>query len=78
MQCLEETENKRILFCDIDSGGVFKNHLKAKFSCTHMLKDYKEEVFKQKLFESKWQFLLRVLEKFNNYKNQLLELGIKI
>lgn len=78
MQLLVETENKRILFCDINSGGIFKNQLKAKFSCTHMLKDYKEEVFKQKLFESKWKFLLRVLEKFNHYKIQLLKLGVKI
>ena len=40
MQLLDKTENKRILFCDINSGGPFKNQLIARFSCTHMLKDY--------------------------------------
>lgn len=78
MQLLEETENRRILFCDINSGGFFKNQLNARFSCTYMLKNYKEEVFKQKIFESKWKFLMRVLKQFNSYKNQLLKLGVKI
>ena len=78
MQLLEKTENKRILFCDIYIGGMFKNQLNAKFSCSYLLKNYKEEVFKQKIFESKWKFFMRVLEQFNNYKNQLLKLGVKV
>ena len=62
MQLLEKTENKRILFCDVYNGGIFNNQLMAKFHCAHMIKNYKEEVFKQRFFESKWKFLMRVLK----------------
>ena len=71
MKRLEETENKRILFCDIDRCGIFKNRLKAKFQSGYLINNFTED-FKQKIFESKWEFLMRMLNQFNKYKSQLL------
>ena len=71
MKLLEETENKRILFCDIDRCGIFKNRLKAKFQSGYFINNFTED-FKQKIFESKWEFLIRMLKQFNKYKSQLL------
>ena len=70
MKQLEATENNRILFCDIYSCGIFKNRLKAHFQCTHFLNNFKEN-FEQKFFESKLQFLTKILSQFEEYKNKL-------
>lgn len=71
MKLLEGTENKNMLFCDIGRCGIFKNRLNAKFQCGYFINNFKED-FEQKLFESKWDFLMRMLKQFNEYKRQLL------
>ena len=70
MKSFEETENNRILFCDIYSCGIFKNRLAAHFQCTRFLNNFKEN-FEQKFFESKLQFLIRILNQFKEYKSRL-------
>ena len=70
MESLEKTENERILFCDIQRCGIFKRRLSARFACTKFLENFTEN-FKQKTFESKWKFLMRMLNQFDAYKNQI-------
>ena len=77
MKRLEETENERILFCDIRRCGIFKRRLKARFMCSYILNNF-TEFFKQKPLESKWEFFNRMLKQFDTYKNQLTKSGVKI